>query len=110
MVGSESSLVESISLRSREILEVGSIGDQITCMDGVLFESGAFLTVFGTSKGKLIIKIDWEYIPNSFQSDGSITCIKLSKDTLYLVCTSYNGSLYVFTKYNKNYFDGMPKQ
>jgi len=110
MVGSESSAVESISLRSRELVEVGSVGDQIICMDGIQFPSGAFLTVFGTSKGKIIIKIDWEYIPNTFEADGSIRCLKITTDSEYLVAASDTGSLYVFTKQYKNYFYSPPKR
>lgn len=95
---------------SHEIVETTSVGDEILCMDGYYLENGALLSTFGTIKGRIVILIDWDNIPNSFQANGAINCIKITKDGKYLIVSTEAGRIYLFTEHNQSYFNGPPKE
>lgn len=110
MLGSDTSQVVTIDIMSHESIEISTIGDEIMCMDGFNFETGAQLTVFGTKKGRLLMKVDWDTLPNDFEAKSPINCVKFTKDGLFMLVTSEAGSIYLFTKHNDSYFAGNPKE
>lgn len=110
MVTSDTSTVVTIDTVSHEPIESTSVGDEILCMDGYYFESGALLSVFGTLKGRIIILIDWDSFPNNFHANGPINCIKITKDGKFMIATTEAGSIYLFTEHNESYFNGPPKE
>jgi hypothetical protein len=110
MVGSESSAVSNISIGTRELIEISSVGDPILCMDGISFANGGMLSAYGTSKGRVLVKLDWETSPNTFNANSPILCLKLTRDCHHLVLASQNGIVYLFTNHSKSFFHTSPKQ
>jgi WD40 repeat protein len=110
VIGSDTSQVVTLDIAKHEPMEISTIGDEIMCMDGFSFKTGAQLTVFGTRKGRILMKIDWDALPNDFEADGPINCVKITKDGLFMLVTSEAGSIFLFTKHNESYFNGAPKE
>jgi hypothetical protein len=94
----------------REPIEISTIGDEVLCIDGFCFSTGTQLIVFGTKKGRLLLKLDWDTLPNDFEANAPINCIKITKDGLYMLVTTETGSIYLFTKHNDSYFSANPKE
>ena len=56
-------MVYGFSYETHEIVDVWTIGDQITAMDCINFEDGGTVFALGTIGGKIYLRIDWEESP-----------------------------------------------
>lgn len=87
-----------------------SVGDSITTMDSLAFPDGGIIFAFGSAKGRILLRFDWEEIPKSFECEKAVTDIKFSSDAAYLVAASESQQLLVFTYNNNSYFHFSPKE
>lgn len=99
-----------ISTETHELIDMWSVGDSITAMDSLAFPDGGTINAFGSAKGKILLRFDWEEIPKPYECSKAITDIKFSSDAAYLVAASENQHLYVFTYNNNSYFQDPPTE
>lgn len=109
-VTGEASVVYGISTETHELIDMWSVGDSITAMDSLAFPDGGTINAFGSAKGKILLRLDWEEIPKPYDCKMPITDIKLTSDANYLVATSENKEIFVFTFKNNSYFNDSPNQ
>lgn len=86
------------------------MGDSITAMDSLAYEDGGIIFAFGSAKGRIMLRIDWEEIPKIFNLEKAVTDIKFSSDAAYLIVACENQKLYVFNYNNNSYFQFAPKE
>lgn len=59
--------VYGFSLETHEIVDVWTIGYQISCMDCINMEDGGTVLALGTVKGRVFLRIDWELNPRWYE-------------------------------------------
>jgi hypothetical protein len=91
-------------------MNISSLGDSVNCMDTFLFPTVGQLTAFGTVRGKIVVRKDWEILPNTFDSKDPIVDLKFTRDGAYLLAANQGGILYLFVKDVFGYFNAPPKQ
>jgi hypothetical protein len=79
-------------------------------MDSLAFDDGGIIFAFGSSKGRILIRFDWEERPKGFECNKAIMDVKFSPDAAYLIAACENHHLYVFNYNNNSYFQFPPKQ
>ncbi|CAD8183513.1 unnamed protein product [Paramecium pentaurelia] len=107
--GSQST-VYGFSLETHEIVDVWTIGDQISSMDCINFEDGGAVFALGTVSGKVYLRLDWEESPRWYDCKHQVNDLKFSSDTSCLVCAVQDAFVYVFFLNNTSYFQTAPKK
>lgn len=103
-------MVYGFSYETHEIVDVWTIGDEITAIDSINFEDGGTVFALGTNKGKIYLRIDWEESPRQYDCKQQINDLKFSSDTSCLVAAANDAFVYVFFLNNNSYFQMAPKK
>lgn len=106
-VAGDASQIYGFSHSGHEQIDQWTIGEQVTAMDCKNSIEGGIIFAFGTSKGSIIIRQDWEEQLVRFQSSEKkqILCVKFDLDGKYLVGCSADSHVYIFIKTNESYFE-----
>ena len=104
-IGGEDSQIYGFSTNDHDLIDKWSIGDSVTTMDCLSTEDGGIIFAFGTEKGKIVLRYDWEEFPKSFQCGKKILDIKFSPNCSHIVATSENQFIYIFRFSNGSYFE-----
>ena len=65
-VAGDNGQVLGISRNDHKIIDKWSIGDPITAIDCINQLDGGIVFAMGTSKGRIVLRYDWEEFPKSF--------------------------------------------
>lgn len=95
---------------SHKLVDKWDVGEPVTCMDHLVFPDSGTLFAFGTSTGKVLMRIDWEEMPSSFECRKGITDVKFSSDGYYLIVACEDQFLYIFTNSSNSYFQFAPRE
>ena len=79
-------------------------------MDSLAFPDGGIIFAFGSAKGRIMLRFDWEEIPKSFECGKAVTDIRFSSDAAYLIAACENQKIFVFIYNNNSYFQFAPKE
>ena len=109
-IGGDNSQVFAFSTTKHELVDKWSLSDALTCMDCVATDEGGTAFAFGTQKGTVMLRFDWEEYPKSFNCGKEITCIKFTPNASHIIAASANQFAYIFIHHNGSYFDFPPKE
>ena len=77
-------------------------------MDCLNTQDGGIVFVFGTYKGKIVLRYDWEEYPKSYICGSRILAIKFSPNCGHIIAASENKNIYIFPYMNNSYFKFLP--
>jgi WD40 repeat protein len=101
--------VHGFSTVSRELSDLCTFEDTVTCMDCFTQTIGGIIFAFGTDKGKIRVRFDSELVPKFFQYEKSISVLKFSDSGAYLIAGTTEPSILLFVFLNGTYFHDPPK-
>ena len=70
-------MIYAFSLQSHEIIDIWTVGENITSMDCLSQQEGSTLLAFGSEKGNIFLRQDWEELPKLFQAKHNMDPIKI---------------------------------
>lgn len=75
-VAGENSKVYALAFDNHELIDIWSVGQNITAMDSHTFENGSTHFAVGCHNGKLFMRQDWEEYPSNYDCEKYIHDIK----------------------------------
>ena len=108
-LGGDDAQIFGFSVKNHELIDKWSIGDSVSCMDCVSTEDGGIAFAFGTKKGMILLRFDWEEFPKNFTCGKEIIAIKFTPNASHIIALSVNQYIYVFAYHNGSFFEFPPK-
>jgi len=92
-IGGSKTVIYAFSLQSHEIIDIWTVGENITSMDCLSQQEGSTLLAFGSEKGNIFLRQDWEELPKNFEpkdsgKDSKIMDLKFSSDGEFLIAAA----------------------
>lgn len=109
-VASKDSTVNGFSRRSKQLVDSWSVEGQVTAIDCFTSQSKNVIFAVGVKSGRVFIRYDWELYFKSFNCGDSITCLRFSRNGLYLVAGSVQFTAYIFCFAHGSLFEYNPKE
>jgi WD40 repeat protein len=81
---------------NNQLVYVNSLGTAITEIEVRVMPQGGFFMALGTKKGQLCCCSDQNDNFDVFETEGVVTCLKMSGDSCFLVAGTRQGALYLF--------------
>ena len=100
-IGGSKTVIYAFSLQSHEIIDIQTVGEDITCMDCFSQSDGSTLLCLGSEQGNIFIRKDWEELPKLYslepkiQGETKIMDLKFSNNGKLIVAISIEaGGMY----------------
>ena len=109
-VASKSGKISGFSAKSHALVDSFTMEGEVTALDCFVSLDQNVVFAIGLKNGRVHIRYDWELYFKSFNCRDKITCLRFSKNGLYLVAGSLQSIVYLFNLSEGTIFEVGPKE